>query len=104
LSCQARLTPASLERSVGGKAHPARVLQGPNRVSSDLTLVGSNYSTAACRDVRTDPIQDNAAPQKICPGVCKWPLNRFSGQWTNKDGYDMSTKRPRRERRPHGTV
>jgi hypothetical protein len=87
LSCQARLTPATLERSVGGKAHPARTLQGPNRVSGDLTLVGSNYSTAACRDVRRDSIANNDAAQKICPGVCKWPLNRFSGQWTNKEGY-----------------
>ncbi len=86
LTCQARLTPVSLERNVGGKPHEARVLQGPNRVSSDLTLVGAGLN-AACRDVRTDPIQDNAQAQRICPGVCMWPLNRFTGQWTNKDGY-----------------
>ncbi|HEY6305410.1 MAG TPA: hypothetical protein VI488_03000 [Candidatus Angelobacter sp.] len=90
LGCQTQLTPLSLERNVGGKPHVARTLQGPNRVSSDLTFVDANSLDAVCRKVRTDLIQTDALAQRICPGVCRWPLNRFTGQWNNisPDGPD----------------
>jgi hypothetical protein len=89
LGCDTRLTPATLERTVGGKPHPARSVQGPNLVSTDLTFVGPSYMTAVCRRVSTQPIPDEAAAQRICPGVCKWPLNRFNGTWSNSGGVGL---------------
>jgi len=82
LGCDRRLTPATLESKVGGKAHVARAVQGPNLVSTDLTFVGSTYKTAVCRKVSSVyPIPNKAAADQICPGVCKWPLNRFDDTW-----------------------
>jgi hypothetical protein len=87
LSCDTRLTSATLERTVGGKPHSARGVQGPNLVSTDLTFVGPSYMTEVCRKVSsTQPIPDEAAAQRICPGICKWPLNRFNGAWSNSGG------------------
>jgi hypothetical protein len=84
LGCQNRLTQTALQRLVGGKPHKARDVQGPDQVSSDLTLVGSDSSVkAACRNVSTQPIPE-ALATRICPGVCKWPLNQFTGTWKNE--------------------
>jgi hypothetical protein len=93
LGCEQRLTLQTLQQSVGGKPHEARVVQGPKLVSSDLTFVGSDYLNAACRSVRTALIPSDALAQRICPGVCKWPLNRFRGDWSNfpADGYAVCT-------------
>jgi hypothetical protein len=114
LGCDTRMTPATLstallerydetryavrsrhrfvlkDRTVGGKPHKARDLQGPNKVSSDLTFVGLDYVNAACRNVRTALIPSDALAPRICPGSCSWPLNSFTGTWKNvfPDGPD----------------
>jgi hypothetical protein len=90
LGCDTRLTPATLAQKVGGNPHKARDVQGPNQVSSDLTFVGLDYVNAACRNVRTALIPSDALAPRICPGVCSWPLNSFTGKWSNvfPDGPD----------------
>jgi hypothetical protein len=83
LTCSTRYTQQSLQDNVGGAPHKARVEQPPNRISSDLTFVGPNNQTAVCREVATDAIATPALAQRICPGVCKWPLNSWNTQWRN---------------------
>jgi len=98
LGCQATFTPAFLEHI--GHPHSAREPQSPNRVSTDLTYLppaGTPVnSPQTCRPIRTAPIADNAAADRICPGVCKSPLNqplRINGhvKWEPKDGYALCT-------------
>src|SRR5215831_19321370 len=84
------------------KPHVARKVPAPNNVSSDLTFVASKTTSPdqmvarTCRMVKTAPIQDDAAAQRICPGVCKSPLNsplmvNGSVVWSNKQGYAVCT-------------
>jgi hypothetical protein len=83
LGCGTQLTQATLESAVGGKAHSARDVQGPDLVSTDLTFVGPSFATAVCRKVSSNqPILDQAAANRVCPGVCKWPLNSFNGTFS----------------------
>jgi hypothetical protein len=67
-------------------AHGARPVQPPNRVSPDMTLVGSTVEldNKFCRQVRTDPIASDAiAKEWGCPVACKPPLTSFNGNWMN---------------------
>lgn len=87
LGCGTQLTLKTLETTVGGKPHSARPVQGPNLVSTDLTFVGPNYTTAVCRKVNSNqPIPDQTVANRACPGVCKWPLDAFNGTFSPNGG------------------
>ena len=98
LSCQATLTQGYLEHI--GAPHYARAAQSPNRVSTDLTFVPAEGTpvdpTKTCRSIKTESILNTAAANRICPGVCRSPLNQPSMiyghvNWTQygsqKNGY-----------------
>ena len=93
LTCAATITQRSLDSI--GPPHFARAVQSPNRVSVDLTFVpaaGAPVDPAkTCRAIRTAPIENPAAASRICPGVCRNPLNLWNGSWKNYDGYATCT-------------
>jgi len=76
LGCDATVTRLSLQPI--GKAHFAREKQGPNRVSVDLTLLPLHATEPnnTCRFVKTGAIANDAEADKVCPGVCRNPLNK----------------------------
>jgi hypothetical protein len=85
LGCQFELRQNQLDPHIF-EAHGARPAQPPNRVSPDMTLVGNNVEldNKACRQVRTDPIANDAIARKWgCPVACKSPLTTFNGDWRN---------------------
>jgi hypothetical protein len=93
LTCAATITQRSLDSI--GHPHFARDPQPPNRVSTDLTFVPASGTPVdpakTCRAIRTAPIENPAAASRICPGVCRSPLNLWSGSWKNYDGYATCT-------------
>ncbi|HEY2171367.1 MAG TPA: hypothetical protein VGJ30_17205 [Candidatus Angelobacter sp.] len=76
LGCDATVTRLSLQPI--GKAHFAREKQSPNRVSVDLTLLPLHATEPnnTCRFVQTGAIANDAEADKVCPGVCRNPLNK----------------------------
>jgi hypothetical protein len=76
LGCDATVTRLSLQPI--GKAHFAREKQSPNRVSVDLTLLPLHATEPnnTCRFVKTGAIANDAEADKVCPGVCRNPLNQ----------------------------
>lgn len=85
LGCQFEVPQNELNPNIF-KAHGARPVQPPNRVSPDMTLVGNDVElkNGTCREVRTDPIASDAIARKWgCPVACTPPLSSFNGIWKN---------------------
>jgi hypothetical protein len=76
LGCNVTMTPKTIEDL--GKAHPARPVQSPQRVSVDLTLLplANTEPNKTCRAIATTSINSNAEADRVCPGVCRNPLNK----------------------------
>lgn len=84
LGCQFKVPQSEL--AMFDKAHEARPVQPPNRVSPDMALVGNDVElkNGTCRQVRTDPIESDVIAHKwACPVACKPPLSAFNGEWKN---------------------
>jgi len=60
------------------KPHGARGVQSDDRLSRDLALVGAG---PPCKWVPAGEIRNDEAARAKCPGVCKAPTPRWSGQW-----------------------
>lgn len=84
LGCQFEVPQNELNPGIF-KAHGARPVQPPNRVSPDMTLVGNDVElkNGTCREVRTDPIKSAAIAHQDCAIACRPPLSTFDGNWKN---------------------
>lgn len=80
--CVFTLSQTQLERDF--HAHGARKEQPPERLSPDLTVVGTTQEqNRTCREVEAPLLHDSDA-NTVCQATCKNPLNFFTnGNWRN---------------------
>lgn len=79
LNCEITVTQSQLH--VYSHPHGAREVQPENRLSKDLTLVGTPPGNGSCRQIKASSVIQNAAEAKTaCPAVCVAPA-KWDGQW-----------------------